>query len=262
MDEREMSNNDPLTQGVGFSFPKRNNDVMQELSDGGSTPDQVPLDSTRRKEERDPKDGERQAEFVTRFLAGDEQAFRLITDQYGGLLLRTAYLLVKDEEAAKDIVQDSLVLAWKNMHTLREHTYLRAWLLKIVVNQSMSFKRQLARKASFLREQFVQYIVDTSIQETASQRGHVEDALDLNRAIDQLPLNQRAVLVLFYYHHMTMPEIAETLGVAENTLRKRLQSAIEKIRRVLKVDLASPNASASTTEYIHPRMNVRGGEQQ
>ena len=260
MDEHEMSNNAPWTQGVGFSFSERNNDVKQEVSAGSSTPDQVPRDSTQNKEDRDPGDGERQAELVTRFLAGDEEAFRLITDLYGGLLLRTAYLLVKDEESAKDIVQDALVLAWKNMHTLRERTYLRAWLLKIVVNQSTSFKRQIARKAAFLREQFVQYVVDTSIQETASQRGHLEDTFDLNRAIDQLPLNQRTVLVLFYYHHMTMPEIAETLGVAENTLRKRLQSAVEKIRRVLKVDLASSNASA--TKYIHPRMNMRGGEQQ
>jgi RNA polymerase sigma-70 factor (ECF subfamily) len=260
MDEHEMSTNAPWIQGVGFSFSERNNDVTQEVSDGSSTSNRVPLDAARNKEDRDSRDGERQAELVTRFLEGDDQAFRLITDFYGGLLLRTAYLLVKDEEAAKDIVQDSLVLAWKNMHTLRERTYLRAWLLKIVVNQSMSFKRQIARKAAFLREQFVQYVVDTSIQETASQRGHLEDTLDLNRAIDQLPLNQRAVLVLFYYHHMTMPEIAETLGVAENTLRKRLQSAVEKIRRVLKVDLTSPNASA--TNYIHPRMNMRGGEQQ
>jgi RNA polymerase sigma-70 factor (ECF subfamily) len=259
MDEHEMSNNELWRQSVGFSFSERNNDVTQEVSDGSSTPEQVPLDSVRNKENRDPRDAERQAELVTRFLTGDEQAFRLITDLYGGLLLRTAYLLVKDEESAKDIVQDSLVLAWKNMHTLREHSFLRAWLLKIVVNQSMSFKRQIARKATFLREQFVQYVVDTSIQETASQRGHLEDTLDLKRAIDQLPLNQRAVIVLFYYHHMTMPEIEETLGVAENTLRKRLQSALEKIRRVLKVDPASSNASA--TNYIHPRMNVRGGEQ-
>lgn len=259
MDEHEMSNNDPWTQNVGFSFSERNNDVKQEVSDEGPTPGEMSLDSARKKEDRDPKDGERQAELVTRCLSGDEQAFRLITDLYGGLLLRTAYLLVKDEEAAKDIVQDSLVLAWKNMHTLRERAFLRAWLLKIVVNQSTSFKRQLVRKAAFLREQFVQHIVDTSIQETASQRGYLEDTFDLNWAIDQLPLNQRAVLILFYYHHMTMPEIAETLGVAENTLRKRLQSALEKIRRVLNIDLTSPNASA--TKYIHPRMNVRGGEQ-
>ncbi|GAC1357849.1 MAG: hypothetical protein NVS2B12_12890 [Ktedonobacteraceae bacterium] len=267
MDEREISNNDPWIQNVDFSFlnsnngnPTRNNDVQQKVSDGGSTLDHVPLDSGQ-KAAKDPKDGEQQAELVTRFLTGDEDAFRLITDLYGGLLLRTAYLLVRDEEAAKDVVQDAFILAWKNMHTLRERTYLRAWLLKIVINQSMSFKRQVARKATFLREQFVQYVVDASIQEAASQRGRLEDSLDLNRAIDQLPLNQRAVLVLFYYHHMTMPEIAETLGVAENTLRKRLQAALEKIRRVLKIDLSAPNASASTTKYVHPRMNVRGGEQ-
>ncbi len=58
----------------------------------------------------------------------------------------------------------------------------------------------MARTTAFLREQFVQYVVDTSIQETASQRGHREDTLDM--AIDQLPLNQRAVLVLFYHHHI------------------------------------------------------------
>jgi len=230
--------------------------VKQEIPNGGSPFDPIPLESEH-KEGKGPKDGGQQAELVTSFLAGNEQAFRLITDQYGELLLRTAYLLVRDEEAARDIVQDSLILAWENMHTLRERTYLRAWLLKIVVNQSMSFKRQLARKSAFLREQFFQYVLNVSIEESASQRGRMEDTLDMNRAIDQLPLNQRAVLILFYYHHMTMPEIAEMLGVAENTLRKRLQSALEKIRRVLQVDLNASNASVPIKKYIHPRRNMQ-----
>ena len=201
-----------------------------------------------------------QVELVARCLRGDESAFAMIADQYGNLLLRTAYLLVQDEEAAKDIVQDSLLLAWKNMAKLREPAFLRAWLLKIVVNQSISLKRQWARKAALLREQFTQTSIDDSIQSADFARGRLEDRLDVEQAIAQLPLNQRVVLVLFYYHRMTMPEIATMLGVAENTLRKRLQVALAKTRRALRIELAGTHNSALTHEGVNAHISMhRGG---
>ena len=204
--------------------------------------------------------GHWQAELVARCLTGDESAFAMIADQYGNLLLRTAYLLVQDEEAAKDIVQDSLLLAWKNMAKLREPAFLRAWLLKIVVNQSISLKRQWARKAALLREQFTQTSIDDSIQSADFARGRLEDRLDVEQAIAQLPFNQRVVLVLFYYHRMTMPEIAAMLNVAENTLRKRLQVALEKTRRALRIELAGTQDSALTQEGVNTRISMhRGG---
>lgn len=210
--------------------------------------------------EQDSTDGEWQAEVVARCLMGDEQAFALIAETYGGLLLRTAYLLVRDEESAKDIVQDSLLLAWKNMSQLRESALLRAWLLKIVVNQSISLKRQWVRKAALLRTQLLQSYLDTTIQTADFQRGRVEETLDLVQAIEQLPINQRVVLVLFYYHRMTMPEIATMLGVAENTLRKRLQAALDKVRRVLHIDVSTTQGTVLTSEDIDARIGIhRGG---
>lgn len=178
-----------------------------------------------------------QVTLVTRSIIGDEQAFSLIANHYGNLLLRTAYLLVRDEEAAKDIVQDSLLLAWKHMASVREPAFLRAWLLKIVINQATSLKRQWARKAALLREQFAEQAIEVAIQQSDFQRGRVEEHLDIERAIGQLPLHQRTVLVLFYYHRMTIPEIARLLNASENTLRKRLQSALDKLRRVLLIEL-------------------------
>ena len=205
-------------------------------------------------------DGRWQAELVARCLTGDERAFAMIADQYGNLLLRTAYLLVQDEEAAKDIVQDSLVLAWRNMAKLREPAFLRAWLLKIVVNQAVSLKRQWARKAALLREQFTQTSIDDAIQSADFARGRLEDRLDVEREIALLPLNQRVVLVLFYYHRMTMPEIASILGVAENTLRKRLQAALEKTRRALRVELEGTQDTTLTNKGVNPRISMhRGG---
>ncbi len=195
-------------------------------------------------------------ELVARCLAGEDDAFATLTDQYGGLLLRTAYLLVRDEEEAKDIVQESLLLAWKNLERLREPVYLRAWLLKIVVNQSTSLKRRLARNTTLLREHLLQQYIDSTIHETDFQRGQVEDTLDITQAIGQLPINQRTVLVLFYYHHMSLSEIASMLGVAENTLRKRLQSALEKIRRALRVDHQYTNEAILSQYDTHSPLEV------
>ncbi|HEV2654498.1 MAG TPA: RNA polymerase sigma factor [Ktedonobacteraceae bacterium] len=207
---------------------------------------------------QDSSDGARQAELVRWCLTGDEQAFAVIIDHYGGLLLRTAYLLVRDEEAAKDIVQESFILAWKNMGKLHEPAFLRAWLIKIVVNQSISWQRQLARRAALLREQFIEQYVRTTIRVSEIQGGRLEEGIDLEQAIGQLPLKQRAVLVLFYYYRMTMPEIATLLGVAENTLHKRLQAALEKIRRLLQVDLVREASTAQNG--MHPGIgNIRRG---
>lgn len=199
-----------------------------------------------------------QETLIARSIAGDEQAFALIANHYGNLLLRTAYLLVRDEEAAKDIVQDSLLLAWKHMATLREPAFLRAWLLKIVINQSTSLKRQWVRKTALLKEQFAQQAIEIAVQQSDFQRGRVEDHLDIERAIEQLPINQRTVLVLFYYHRMTIPEIATMLNTSENTLRKRLQAALSKLRRVLQVELDT--SVSLTSEGINSHVGLhRGG---
>jgi len=240
--------------------------VSQELPEEGLVlGEEIPAfgqgqDTAHSKGDVEQVDGHWQAEMVERCLRGDERAFAMVADQYGNLLMRTAYLLVRDEEAAKDIVQDSLILAWRNLAKLREPTFLRAWLLKIVVNQSVSLKRQWARKAALLREQFMQTSLDDSIQSADFVRGRLEDRLDVERAIALLPLNQRVVLVLFYYHRMTMPEIATMLDVAENTLRKRLQMALEKTRRALQVELkgAQDTSLAGDNVTTHVSMH-RGG---
>ncbi|MBX5449009.1 RNA polymerase sigma factor [Thermogemmatispora sp.] len=183
---------------------------------------------------------------MARCLAGDEEAFARIVDTYGGLLLRTAYLLVKDEEAAKDLVQEAFFLAWKNMATLRDPALLRSWLLRILVNQAISLKRQLARQAALLRERLAGEEPEQLLPKTSLREGRVEDWLDVIAALQRLPVKQRVVLVLFYYHRLTMPEIAAMLGVAENTLRKRLQLALKKMRRLLQIrppDQQAPTAN-------------------
>ncbi len=85
--------------------------------------------------------------LVTRAIQGDHVAFGEIVDQFSTLMLRTASMIVGDRDIAEDVVQDALIQAWHHLPDLRQADALRPWLMRIVVNQCISFKRRLARLA-------------------------------------------------------------------------------------------------------------------
>ena len=170
--------------------------------------------------------------LVMRAQQGDEKAFSSIVDLYGALMLRTATLIVMDRDIAEDAVQDALIQAWHHLSDLREAGALRPWLMRIVVNQCLSFKRRLARTTAFVCQTLWDQERDLTAQIADHHRGILERDWDLAHAIENLPERQRAVIVLHYYHRMTMHEIAHILQISENTLKKRSQAALNNLRRV------------------------------
>ena len=173
--------------------------------------------------------------LVTRALQGDEKAFGDIVDQYSALMLRTATMIVADRDIAEDVVQDAFIQAWHHLADLREAGALRPWLMRIVVNQCISFKRRLARTTAFVRQSLSEQEIDLTAQIADHHKGRLERDWDLAQAIDDLPTKQRIVIVLHYYNGMTLPEMAKVLQTSENTLKKRIQAALNNLRRVLRL---------------------------
>lgn len=172
--------------------------------------------------------------LVTRALHGDQLAFSAIVDQYSTLMLRTAIMIVGDRDIAEDVVQDALIQAWNHLSDLREANALRPWLMRIVINQCISFKRRLARSTAFIRQTLSEQETDLIARVADDHKGRMERDWDLARAIENLPAKQRVVIVLHYYNGMTLPEMAQTLQTSENTLKKRIQAALTNLRRVLR----------------------------
>ena len=172
--------------------------------------------------------------LVTRALSGDKDAFDDIFDRYGELMLRTAYRIVKDRDSAEDVVQNALIQAWQHLPSLRETGALRSWLLRIVVNQCMSFKRRLARSRTFLYHSFSEQEAYLASQVADDANGCMERRWDLAQAVEQLPAKQQNVIALHYYQGMTLSAISQRLQISENTLKKRIQAALSNLRRVLR----------------------------
>lgn len=177
---------------------------------------------------------EQQQGMVARALQGDNEAFSIIVDQYSTPMLHTAIMIVGDRDVAEDIVQDALIQAWHHLQDLRQTEALRPWLMRIVVNQCISFKRRLARSTAFLRQALSEQESDLIAHAADVHKGSIERDWDLARAIKELPAKQRTVIVLHYYNGLTLPEMSQALHTSENTLKKRIQAALNNLRRPLK----------------------------
>ncbi len=162
--------------------------------------------------------------------------FETIARDYGNLLLSTARLLVDDESTAEDVVQSSLELAWRNLASLRDRSAMKAWLVKIVMNQALSVRRREVRSATYLRNTVHAYDADIASSIAAEASSTMERLLDLRAAIRVLPIEQRAVIVLHYYLDMSIPEIASMMEISPNTIKKRLGAALRRLRELLGKD--------------------------
>ncbi|QBD79620.1 RNA polymerase sigma factor [Ktedonosporobacter rubrisoli] len=171
--------------------------------------------------------------LVTRILQGDQEAFSDIVEQYSAIMLRTASMIVGDRDIAEDVVQDALIQAWHHLPELRKAGALRPWLMRIVVNQCISFKRRLARSTAFKRQVICEQEINSIAQAAEHYKGHLERSWDLTNAVDNLPFKQKVVIVLHYYNGMTLAEMSRVLTTSENTLKKRIQAALTNLRRVL-----------------------------
>lgn len=190
--------------------------------------------SDERREKIESNRSSEQRILATRAEEADEAVFVDILDSYHGLMLRTAYSIVKDQDIAEDIVQNALIQAWRHLHSLREPGALRSWLLRIVVNQCISFKRHLSRSTRFLQEAFAEQETEQASLIADYAEGRVERDWDLARAIESLPMKQRTAIALHYYQGMTLPEMSHALQTPENTLKKRIQAALGNLRRTMK----------------------------
>ena len=142
-------------------------------------------------------------------------------------LRRYASALLRDRQEVDDLVHDCLMRALDRLHTRRDEGDLRAWLFAIMHNLFISRIRRIKRRG-------VTEPIDTADTAVLGQRANQEDLLrrmDLMRALDELPEDQRSVLLLVAVEDLSYAEAARVLGVPIGTVMSRLSRARGKLRR-------------------------------
>jgi RNA polymerase sigma-70 factor (ECF subfamily) len=178
----------------------------------------------------DPADTERQ--LVQRLRSGDPRALGDVYDAHHEHVRAFARRMLGDESAAEDLVQETFLALPRAVARFRGEAALRTFLVSVAVNHARHHVRAAARRraamARFARE-----------PGPAAQSGPAEDVARaqligaLMRALDTLPIEQRAAVVLCEIEERTSTEVARILGVPEATVRTRLFHAKRKLSEAL-----------------------------
>ena len=154
-------------------------------------------------------------------------------------LRRYARVLAGARGEADDLVQDTLERAWAKLHLYQSGTDLRAWLFTVMHNVHVNRVRAIRGDDAHNRRNPVQ--LEDDMPELAQRTPEVDSLVvrDLERAIAQLPLGQREVLMLVVLEDLTYEEVAHALGIPIGTVMSRLSRAREKLRAMLNGQSAS-----------------------
>ena len=178
--------------------------------------------------------------LVQECAAGSEDACtRLVTD-HQRMVYQLALHLLGDPQEALDLSQEVFLKVFRTLPQFRGQSTLRTWIYRIVVNQASNRQRWWRRRR---RSQQV------AIEEHTALHGELPDAREFSmpdrvlqeretagrvwRAMDQLPFEQRAVIVLREIEGLSYEEIATSLDVAVGTVKSRLARARETLRLAL-----------------------------
>lgn len=171
-----------------------------------------------------------QRDLVERAARADHDAFAVLVRASIGHLTAVARFIVRDEESARDAVQEAYIRAWRDLRGLRDPDRFDAWLHRLTVNASLDAVRRRRRHPVEID------IAPLALFGGTDHVGHVANRDLLERGFARIPPDQRAVLVLHYYIGLSVPSVADTLGIPLGTAQSRLGRALATLRGALGSD--------------------------
>ena len=182
----------------------------------------------------------RETELIKEALAGGEKALAILLQENYPKILGYFIKVTQNPELAKDLTQETMVKAIKNLRKYRGEAKFSSWIIAIGSNL---YRDELRKRKSVEKNLYA------AIEES-NQQNPAEIKVDIKRAILQLPVEKRFPLILKYYYDYTYQEIAVTLKIPVGTVRSRLHSAINQLREVLKEKIPSEGLNRNLVQSI------------
>jgi RNA polymerase sigma-70 factor (ECF subfamily) len=168
---------------------------------------------------------------------GDPQAFARLVSLHEGMVFNLATRLLGDGEEARDVSQDVFLQVYRTLGRFQGRSTLKTWIYRIVVNHCRNRQRwwRRRRRAASLPLDELKASEEPRLAEASplDQLERRERAVAVQAALLRLSFDHRAVLLLRDVEGLSCRQVAETLGVAEGTVKSRLSRAREDLRQRL-----------------------------
>jgi RNA polymerase sigma-70 factor (ECF subfamily) len=158
------------------------------------------------------------------------QGFDLLYRQYGHIVFGMSMKMVKDRIIAEDLLQETIIKAWRNIHQFSaQKASFSTWLLNIARYTIIDYLRSKQHK----QRQKNQSLDNSEYQEGAAVSHPNADIVGLKNNIARMEPKYREILDLIYFKGYTQDETAQLLGIPLGTVKTRTRFALDQLRKVL-----------------------------
>lgn len=169
-------------------------------------------------------------DLIDRVAQGDRDALAALYHRYGGPLYAYLVRLVEDRSTAEEVLQDTLLAAWKSARTFEGRSSVLTWLIGIARRQAHNTGRRRTLPRADVAELEVLAALDPEPEDAALARASREE---LAAMVGQLSPLHREVIVLAFVHGLSYEEMARSIGVPIGTIKSRLSNAKTALRALL-----------------------------
>nr|WP_299388462.1 RNA polymerase sigma factor [Allomuricauda sp.] len=171
--------------------------------------------------------------IVSLLAEKDDKAISLLYDNYGDTLYGVAYKVVKDEDLAQDILQESFIKIWKKADTYdASKAKLFTWLFRITRNTAIDKLRSINNKS----DKEVQ--IDVSDVYNLGVSGIRPEFMDVQENLDKIEPKYRIVLEALFFEGMTQQEASEELDIPLGTIKSRLKIGLRELGKIYGTSMA------------------------
>jgi len=181
---------------------------------------------------------ESEKKLIAKAKEGDNRAFDELVSHYLEKSFSVAYRYTNTEEDAKDMIQETLLKVFKNIHRFNEKYPFSSWYFKILINNCINFlkKVKIKRKSENIMLQDSDFHNENDTDSLSPENGFIkrEKTLIIREGLQHINEKQRSALILHDIEGFTQEETAEILGCPVGSVMSRLYYGRKKLKKILK----------------------------
>lgn len=170
--------------------------------------------------------------LVIKAQEGDKEAFTQAILLIKNDLYKISKMKTTNEEDIQDIIQETMLDAYKYLKKLKEPKKFKAWIIKILINNCNKYYRKKYKDNEIYDNYDIEFYKENV--RYSGEEQIVNNTLDFYEMIKNLKYEERIIVALYYGENYTTKEISKILSVNENTIKTRISRAKEKIKNTYK----------------------------
>ena len=187
-------------------------------------------------------------DLVARVTEGDRNAFRMLVDRHSRSVFRLAYRMTRTEQDAEDVVQETFLRAFRQLHRYESRSSFATWIYRIASNYALDLIRSKERRQEIALQpvngngELYDVAAHAPLPDRLAFSSQVRQGFD--RAMKALSSQERVAFTLRHFEGYSIEQIAATLEISETAAKNSVFRAVQKLRRSLEPLVATAGGAA------------------